>query len=165
MKKRGSSIELTTQYIQLLTRYIQLRTRYNELWTQYIELSTQYIELWQFNIMSWQLDKISYQQILNCQLNRSGWQLNILIIIMVSFLIAHIQCSVRFTHITPGHWTFMYSTAAISALGTNRTHCHLFHVRVKCLAQGHNIETISQYWEGRNMLFLWKSCTKRIATL
>ena len=80
---------------------------------------------------------------------------------MVSFLIAHIQCSVRFTHITPGHWTFMYSTAAISALGTNRTHRHLFHVRVKCLVQGHNIETISHYWEGRNMLFLWKSCTKR----
>ena len=53
------------------------------------------------------------------------------------------------------------STAAISTLGTNRTHCHLFHVRVKCLAQGYNIETISQYWEGRNMLFLRKSCTKR----
>ena len=45
----------------------------------------------------------------------------------------HIQCSVPFTHMTPGHWicSFMYhfnslfgaySTAAISALGTNRTH-------------------------------------------
>ena len=34
----------------------------------------------------------------------------IIIIIMVSSYIAHIQCSVRFTHITPGHWTcsFMY---------------------------------------------------------
>ena len=32
------------------------------------------------------------------------------IIIMVSSYIAHIQCSVRFTHITPGNWTcsFMY---------------------------------------------------------
>ena len=71
--------------------------------------------------------------------------------------------------------------AAISALGTNRTHCHLCptstlpppprsgqrqntenecilpginlhlsqvkHVRVKCLAQGHNIEIMSQYHE------------------
>ena len=55
---------------------------------------------------------------------------------MVSSYIAHIQCSVRFTHITPGHWTcsFMYhfnsllehtALAAISALGTSRTHCHL----------------------------------------
>ena len=60
----------------------------------------------------------------------------LVLIIMVSSYIAHIQCSVRFTHITPGHWTclFMYhfnslfkeySTAAILALGTNRTHCHL----------------------------------------
>ena len=53
----------------------------------------------------------------------------IIIIIMVSSYIAHIQCSVRFTHITPGHWTcsFLEHTAhaAISALGTSRTHCHL----------------------------------------
>ena len=27
------------------------------------------------------------------------------------------------------------------------------HLRVKCLAQGHNIETMSQHWEGRNMIF------------
>ena len=39
------------------------------------------------------------------------------------------------------------------------THFHRSHV--KCLVQGHNIETMSQYWEGRNMIFLWKSCTKR----
>ena len=56
---------------------------------------------------------------------------------MVSSYIAHIQCSVRFTNITPGHWTcsFMYhfnflflkhtALAAIKALGTSRTHCHL----------------------------------------
>ena len=55
---------------------------------------------------------------------------------MVSSYIAHIQCSARFTHITPGHWTcssctistpFLEHTAlaAISALGTSRTHCHL----------------------------------------
>ena len=55
---------------------------------------------------------------------------------MASSYIAHIQCSVRFTHITPGHWTcsFMYhfnsflehtALAAISALGTSRTYCHL----------------------------------------
>ena len=65
-----------------------------------------------------------------------GEMVFIIIIIMVSSYIAHIQCSVRFTHITPGHWTcsFMYhfnshleqtALAAISALGTNRTHCHL----------------------------------------
>ena len=44
------------------------------------------------------------------------------------------------------------------------THFHLSqvkHLRVKCLAQGHTILTMSQDWEGRNMIFLWKSCTKR----
>ena len=44
------------------------------------------------------------------------------------------------------------------------THFHLSqvkHLRVKSLAQGHNILTISQDWEGRNMIFLRKSCTKR----
>ena len=44
------------------------------------------------------------------------------------------------------------------------THFHLSqvkHLRVKCLAQGHNILTMSQGWEGRNMIFLWKFCTKR----
>ena len=34
------------------------------------------------------------------------------------------------------------------------------HLRAKCLSTGLNIETMSQYWEGRNMIFLWKSCTK-----
>ena len=34
------------------------------------------------------------------------------------------------------------------------------HLRVKCLAQGRNILTMSYDWEGRNMIFLWKSCTK-----
>ena len=52
-----------------------------------------------------------------------------------------------------------YNTAAISAPGNNRTQCHLCthlhliqvkHVRVKCLDQGHNIETMSQYWKRRN---------------
>ena len=44
------------------------------------------------------------------------------------------------------------------------THFHLSqvnNVRVKCLAQGHNILTMSQDWEARNMTFLWKFCTKR----
>ena len=44
------------------------------------------------------------------------------------------------------------------------THFHLSqvkHLRVKCLAQGHNILTMSQDWEGRNMIFLWKSSTNR----
>ena len=39
------------------------------------------------------------------------------------------------------------------------THFHLSqvkHLRVKCLAQGHTILTMSQDWEGRNMIFLWK---------
>ena len=55
--------------------------------------------------------------------------------------------------------------AAISALVTNRTHSHLLpgtrlhlsqvkHLKVKCLAQEHNIEIMSQYWKGRNMIFL-----------
>ena len=45
------------------------------------------------------------------------------------------------------------------------THFHLSqvkHLRVKCLAQGHNILTMSQDWEGRNMIFLWKLCTSGI---
>ena len=54
-----------------------------------------------------------------------------------------------------------YSPAAVSAHWTYRTHCHLCHTRVKCLAHGHNILTMSQDWEGRNILFFWKSCTKR----
>ena len=47
------------------------------------------------------------------------------------------------------------------------THFHLSQVkrlRVKCFAQGHNIETMSQDWDGRNILFLWKSCTKWFET-
>ena len=42
------------------------------------------------------------------------------------------------------------------------THFHLSqvkHLRVKCPAQVHNIETMSQDWEGNNMIFLWNSCT------
>ena len=48
------------------------------------------------------------------------------------------------------------------------THLHLSEVkhlrvnypRVNCLAQSHNIDTtMSQRWEGRNMIFLLKSCT------
>ena len=85
-------------------------------------------------------------------------------LIMVSSYIAHIQCSVRFTHITPGHSTcsFMYhfdslfgayntcshfgarnAHIAISVLPA--THLHLSqvkHVRIKCLAQGHNIDNV-----------------------
>ena len=44
------------------------------------------------------------------------------------------------------------------------THFHLSqvkHLRVKCLAQKHNILIMFQDWEGRNMIFLWKFCTKR----
>ena len=76
------------------------------------------------------------------------------------------QCSVLFTHYP---WSLVLSinvpfpipfgansTAAISALKTNRTHAisvlpgpHLHlsqvkHIRVKCLPQGHDIETMSQ---------------------
>ena len=44
---------------------------------------------------------------------------------------------------------------AISVL--TGTHFHqVNYLRVKCLVQGHNIETLSQYWEGRDMIFLWK---------
>ena len=35
------------------------------------------------------------------------------------------------------------------------------HLEVKCLAQGHNIEIMSQNGMGRKVIFLWKSCTKR----
>ena len=48
------------------------------------------------------------------------------------------------------------------------THLHLSqvkHVRVKCLAQGHNIEIMSQYWERRNTIFFRKSCIKRDSKL
>ena len=51
---------------------------------------------------------------------------------------------------------------AISVLpGTHFYLSQVKHLRVKCLAQGHTILTMSQDWEGRNMIFLWKSCTKR----
>ena len=46
---------------------------------------------------------------------------------------------------------------AISVLpGTHFPLSQVKHLRVKCLAQGHNILTMSQDWEGRNMIFLWK---------
>ena len=59
---------------------------------------------------------------------------------MVSPYIAHITCYVRFTHVTLDNCTcsIMYhfnpllkhtACAAISALGTNHTHCHLCHTR------------------------------------
>ena len=61
-----------------------------------------------------------------------------------------------------------YSPAAIVALIAisvlSGTHFHLSrvkHLRVECLAQGHNIETMSQDREGENVIFLWKSCTKQ----
>ena len=83
----------------------------------------------------------------------------IIVIIMMSSYIAHIQCSARFTHMfihVPFKLPFFEHTtlAAISALGTNRTYClpgthsHLSqvkHVRVKCLAQGHSIEIMPRY--------------------
>ena len=51
---------------------------------------------------------------------------------------------------------------AISVLpGTHFHMSQVKHLRVECLAQRHNVEIMSQYWEGRNMLCLWKSCTKR----
>ena len=56
---------------------------------------------------------------------------------------------------------------ATSVLPGRPTHFHLSqvkHLRVKCLAQGHTILTMSQDWEGRNMTFLWKSCTKQDST-
>ena len=55
---------------------------------------------------------------------------------------------------------------AISVLPGRPTHFHLNqvkHLRVKCLAQGHTILTMSKDWEGRNMIYLWKSCTKRVS--
>ena len=45
------------------------------------------------------------------------------------------------------------------------THFHLSqvkHLRVKCLAQGHNILTMSQDWEWRNMIFLWNDISLKI---
>ena len=60
--------------------------------------------------------------------------------VIKSYYTSHTQCSVRFTHIAPGHWTSSfiyhfnsffgaYSNAAITAIETNRTHCHLCHTR------------------------------------
>ena len=84
---------------------------------------------------------------------------------MVCSYIAHIQCSVRLKHITPGHWTYTAHSCTISARSLEHaalaaisahivisvlpgTHLHLNqvkHVRVKCFAQEHNIEIMSQY--------------------
>ena len=86
----------------------------------------------------------------------------ILLVIMVNFYIAHVQCSVSFIRIILGHsmtCLFMYhsllgayDTASISALWTYRTHCHLCstgtlldqsgvkHVRVEYLVRGHSVE-------------------------
>ena len=51
---------------------------------------------------------------------------------------------------------------AISVLpGTDFHLSQVKHLMMRCHAQGHNIETMSQDWEGRNMTFLWKSWTKR----
>ena len=99
---------------------------------------------------------------------------------MVTSYIAHIQCSVRFTHITSGHWTcsFMYHfNCLFGAYGTcshygagNLSHTFPYlsyqvpiytWVRVKCIAQRHNIGIMSQYWDERTTIFLWKSCTRR----
>ena len=44
---------------------------------------------------------------------------------MVSSHIAHIQCSVRFTHITPGHWTCSFMYHFNSLFGAHST-CSLF---------------------------------------
>ena len=44
------------------------------------------------------------------------------------------------------------------------THFHLSqvkHLRAKCLPQGHNIETMSQDCEEKNIIFPRKSCAKR----
>ena len=52
---------------------------------------------------------------------------------------------------------------AISVLpGTHFHLSQLKHLRVKCLAQGHNILTMFQDLEGRNMIFLWKLCISGI---
>ena len=55
---------------------------------------------------------------------------------------------------------------AISVLpGTYFHLSQVKHLRVKCLAQGHNILTMSQEWEGGNMIFHWKFRTKRDSKL
>ena len=48
---------------------------------------------------------------------------------------------------------------AISVLP--HTHFHLSHLRRQCLAQEHNIEKMSQYYVGRNMIIHVKSYNKR----
>ena len=67
-----------------------------------------------------------------------------------------------------------YSHPAISAHWFYRTHCNLCPTRGSFTLEwseacegkvpfpSHNVETMSQYWEGKNMIFLWKSCTKRV---
>ena len=56
-----------------------------------------------------------------------------------------------------GEHTVLEPLIAIAISVLTDTHLHLSqvkHVRVKYLAQGHNIETLSQYSEGRDMICL-----------
>ena len=78
------------------------------------------------------------------------------------FIHVSLQLSREYTVLQPFRRIQLIVHIAISV--PPGTHFHLSEVkqlRVKCLAQGHTILTISQDWEGKNMIFLWKSCTKR----
>ena len=69
--------------------------------------------------------------------------------------------------------TYIHSCSRFGALNLSYTLPYMYlsyqvliftwakHLRVKCLAKGPSIISMSEEWEGRNMIFLWKSCTKR----
>ena len=108
--------------------------------------------------------------------------LNIMNIIKGTGLLSNINSkysSSTFYIWPPGHWTWSLVDHFIKSIQSCRyfgalarcTHCHLCpakysfiqvkHRRVKCLAKGYDIESMSQCWKARNMTFLWKSCPKR----
>ena len=84
------------------------------------------------------------------------------------------------TFLPSGHWTVhscaistprrAYIPAAFSANWTHcrSTHCYLCPTRYSFSPESSEvpcprfpIKSMSQYWEGRNMIFLWKSCSRR----
>ena len=73
----------------------------------------------------------------------------------------------RRTIIIPVHSCVISTRRSPAAISAISKHCHLYpipgvhfhlsqvkHLRVKCLAQGHNVDKVSQDWEGEKMMSL-----------
>ena len=85
----------------------------------------------------------------------AGWSLDL-------FIRVPFQLHREHTVLQPFRRNKLITHIAISVPpGTHFHLCLVKHLKVECLAQGHNIETMSQYWKWRNLIFLWKPCTKR----